>query len=410
MNNEIIRLNLENEMDLILAHKRSIRLGSLLNLSVPGQTGFTTAISECCREAIEKAGHGLLIIQIAKDDNRFYLVATIRYKDAKDTDNTKPLSRSRIRFSPLEYAKKLVNQFIVYVDESYSYIELRITIPRSTRLTPEKIEEIAGYFRNENPSTPYEQVKLKKEELNRLASEQEEQLIRSRYVNEKKTEFLSIASHELKTPLTTIKAFTQLALAEGDQCSENVRMYLSKINTQTDKLNKLIQQLLDVSKVETGQLDFTMEDTSMNSYIQDTISLMSKSIPTHTIHTHLKEDVIARIDKLRLEQVFSNILVNAAKYSQEATPILVTTSLLHADKMLCISIRDEGIGMSEQNIRRVFEKFFRAEEIARSYSGLGMGLYIASRIITGHGGRIWIDSELDVGSTFHFSIPFLRLA
>jgi signal transduction histidine kinase len=78
--------------------------------------------------------------------------------------------------------------------------------------------------------------------------------------------------------------------------------------------------------------------------------------------------------------------------------------------MIRISVVDEGIGMSEQNIRRVFEKFFRAEEIVRSYSGLGMGLYIASKIINAHGGRIWIDSQLDVGSTFHFSIPYLRAA
>jgi signal transduction histidine kinase len=123
----------------------------------------------------------------------------------------------------------------------------------------------------------------------------------------------------------------------------------------------------------------------------------------------MKEDVIARVDRLRLEQVFSNILVNAAKYSTEKTPILVSAAV-DSDKMLRVSVTDEGIGMSEQNIRRVFEKFFRADEISRSYSGLGMGLYIASKIITGHGGRIWIESKLDVGSTFHFTVPYVRIS
>jgi signal transduction histidine kinase len=297
----------------------------------------------------------------------------------------------------------------MYTDDFLNNIELRINIPQSRRLTEEKIAEITNYFKNENPSSPYEQVKRKKEELNKIASEQEEQLIRSRYVNEKKTEFLSIASHELKTPLTTIKAFTQLALAEGDGCSETIRMYLSKINLQADKLNKLIQQLLDISKVEAGQMDFTLEEVPMNSYIHETVALLAKSIPTNPILIDLKEDVIAGIDRLRLEQVFSNILVNAAKYSKERTPIRIT-SAVEPGNWLRISIRDEGIGMSEQNMRRVFEKFFRAEEIARSYSGLGMGLYIASRIIDGHRGRIWIDSELDAGSTFHFTIPYLRMA
>lgn len=405
MTQEIIRLNLENEMDLILAHKRAIRLGGMLNLSVSSQTSFTTAISECCREAIEKGGFGLLIVQIVKEENKTSLVATVRYKDS---GNISPTSASR--FSAIEYAKKLVHQFIVYVDDFFhNNIELQVTIPRSKELTSARIEEISDLFRLDSPTTPYEQVKLKKDALNKIASEQEEQLIRSRYVDEKKTEFLSIASHELKTPLTTIKAFAQLALLEGDQCSENVRMYLSRISMQSDKLHKLVQQLLDVSKVEAGQLDFNLEETSMNSYIQETVTLLSKSIPTHPIHIELEQDVVARIDRLRLEQVFSNILVNAAKYSQENKPIYVRCSLLHQENALCISIRDEGIGMSEQNIRRVFDKFFRANEISHSYSGLGMGLYIASKIITGHNGRIWIDSQLDIGSTFHFSIPFLQL-
>jgi signal transduction histidine kinase len=401
MNYEVTRLSLENEMDLVLGHKRSIRLGEMVNLSVTSQTSFTTAISECGREVLERTGAGLLIVTIDRDRDKAFLVATIRYRDAGNPHAS--------THGALEYARRLVSHFSVYTEELLNNIELRIPIPRPTRLTDAKIQAIVESFKKENPSSPYEQVKLKKEELNRIASEQEEQLIRSRYVNEKKTEFLSIASHELKTPLTTIKAFTQLALIEGENLPETIKMYLEKINLQSEKLNKLVQQLLDISKVETGQLDFAMEEVPMNTYIRDTVSLISKSIPTHSVLVELKEEVVARIDKLRLEQVFSNLLVNAAKYSQEHTAIRIVTRV-EAGKILRISVTDEGIGMSEQNIKRVFEKFFRAEEIARSYSGLGMGLYIASKIINAHGGKIWIDSELDVGSTFHFTIPYSRVA
>jgi signal transduction histidine kinase len=400
MTYEVTRLSLENEMDLVLGHKRSIRLGELLNLSVASQTSFTTAISECCREVLERTGNGLLIVTIIREREKAFLTATIRYKDTGDQHPS--------TYGSLDYAKRLVTHFSVYTEEFLNNIELRINIPRPNRLTDARILAIIETFKNENPSSPYEQVKLRKDELNKIASEQEEQLIRSKYVNEKKTEFLSIASHELKTPLTTIKAFTQLAMIEGENLPENIRMYLNKIHLQSEKLFKLIQQLLDISKVESGQLDFAMEDVPMNAYIRDTVSLIAKSIPTHPIFIDVKEEVIARVDKLRLEQVFSNLLVNAAKYSKERSPIRVF-SALEPGKMLRISVRDEGIGMSEQNIRRVFEKFFRAEEIVRSYSGLGMGLYIASKIINAHGGRIWIDSELDVGSTFHFSLPYVRI-
>ena len=402
MNYEITRLSMENEMDLVLAHKRSIRLGELLNLSVPSQTSFTTAISECCREVLERTGSGLLVVEIKQESAKSFLAATIRYADPGNLNPPTP--------GALEYARRLVTHFTVYQEELLNNIELRINIPRPARLTGDRINQIIETFKQVNPGSPYEQVKLKKDELKRIAAEQEEQLIRSRYVNEKKTEFLSIASHELKTPLTTIKAFTQLAMTEGSSLPENVQMYLSKINLQTDKLYKLVQQLLDISKVESGQLDFTMEEVPMNAYIRDTVSLLAKSIPTHPIFIEaVAEDVIARIDKLRLEQVFSNLIINAAKYSGERSPIRVYAAV-EPGKVLRISVRDEGIGMSEQNIRRVFDKFFRAEEIVRSYSGLGMGLYIASKIINAHGGRIWIDSKLDVGSTFHFTIPYVKTA
>jgi len=399
MNYEITRLTLENEMDLVLGHKRSIRLGELLNLSIASQTSFTTAISECCRVVLERTGSGMLIVTIVRDGDKTFLSATIRYKDARN--------EAASSFGSLDYAKRLVTYFSVYTEEFLNNIELRITIPRAARLTDGKIQQIIEHFKKESPTSPYEQVKLKKDELNRIATEQEEQLIRSRYVNEKKTEFLSIASHELKTPLTTIKAFTQLAMIEGEDLPENIKMYLTRINLQSEKLYKLVQQLLDISKVESGQLDFAMEEVPMNGYIHDTVALIAKTIPTHTVFIELGEEVVARIDKLRLEQVFSNLLINAAKYSKEGSPIRVTTMLDHG-KTLRVSVKDVGIGMSEQNIKRVFEKFFRAEEISRSYSGLGMGLYIASKIVNAHGGRIWIDSELDIGSTFHFSLPCVR--
>ena len=386
-------------MDLVLGHKRSIRLGEMLSLSVASQTSFTTAISECCREVLERTGSGLLIVTILREKDKAFLTATIRYRDAA--------TGATVRNEALEFARRLVPNFSTYTEEFLNNIELRMSIPRPARLTEGKILPIIAAFKKDNPTSPYEKVKLRKDELKQIALEQEEQLIRSRYVNEKKTEFLSIASHELKTPLTTIKAFAQLAILEGEELPENIKMYLSKIHLQSEKLNKLVQQLLDISKVESGQLDFAMEEVQMNGYIRDTIGLISKSIPANPVSVDLGDEVIARIDRLRLEQVFSNLLVNAAKYSKERSPILVST-MLDADKMLRVSVRDEGIGMSDLNIQRVFEKFFRAEEISRSHSGLGMGLYIASKIVHAHGGRIWIDSKLDVGSTFHFSLPYLR--
>src|SRR3569833_2076397 len=165
MKYEITRLNIENEMDLVVAHKRSIRLGDSLNLSISNQTTFTTAISECCREVIEKAGAGILIIQVAKEDDRYCLQAIVRYKDPGNNLSGR---------STLDYAKKLVNQLRVYADDTLTNIELKINIPRSARLSDARIREIIDFFRKDYPDTPYEQVEQRKEEYSRLASGQEE--------------------------------------------------------------------------------------------------------------------------------------------------------------------------------------------------------------------------------------------
>src|SRR5579863_7464603 len=164
MNYEITRLSLENEMDLVLGHKRSIRLGELLNLSVASQTSFTTAISECCREVLERTGSGLLIVEIMQEPDKTFLTATIRYTDPGTVQPT--------TIGALDYAKRLVTHFSIYHKEFLNNIELRINIPRPARLTEGKIRQIIETFGKDNPSSPYEQIKLKKEELKKIATEQ----------------------------------------------------------------------------------------------------------------------------------------------------------------------------------------------------------------------------------------------
>src|ERR1700753_2405761 len=151
MNYEITRLSLENEMDLVLGHKRAIRLGELLNLSAPSQTSFTTAISECCREVLERTGSGLLVVEILQEAGKASLVATIRYTDPSKGG---PPAYG----NALDYARRLVTHFSVYQEEFVSNIELRINIPRPARLTDQKIVQIVDAFKKENPSSPYEQV------------------------------------------------------------------------------------------------------------------------------------------------------------------------------------------------------------------------------------------------------------
>ncbi|RZK93071.1 MAG: HAMP domain-containing histidine kinase [Pedobacter sp.] len=240
--------------------------------------------------------------------------------------------------------------------------------------------------------------------LNKIAGEQEEEIRRSKIIDEQKTEFISIASHEIKTPITVIKAYAQIAKKAKDDNSQFLKEIVEKIDFQSSKLLSLVQQLLDVSKIENGSLIYSMEQVSICSFILEMASIMRHILPNHELITELCEDVDVRIDKLRMEQVFSNILGNAAKYSEKNTVIKITSILDEGFVKICVS--DQGIGMSTGGMKSIFEKFYRNEDVIRTHAGLGMGLYITSKIVTDHGGKIWVTSDEGLGSRFYFTVPF----
>jgi signal transduction histidine kinase len=385
----VVTVTLENEMDLVLIQKRCGRLADLLFLTMSGKATFTTAVTEICREIIEETNLGVLDLAIDYAQKKYSLVATAHY----------PTEFNSIeKEDGINYARKLVSSFSTISDDRISSLQLRLTLPRSAGLDEQRINFITAYFENEEPLNAYDEIKRK----NTL---QEEQLKEWRFINDKKSEFLSIASHELKTPLTTVKAYTQLALlSDNKECSDTVRKYLQKIEAQTNKINGLIQQLLDVSKLEAGIFYLKPDKVAFKEFIEDIVSVHKHVLPQNTLELVVKDDCEITIDKLRIEQVISNILMNASKYSAPKSTIHI--SAFCNDNYMQIEIRDEGIGMAAKAQQNVFEKFFREESNSIQYSGLGMGLYIASRIIEQHKGKIWLESEKDKGSTFYFTLPF----
>jgi len=131
---------------------------------------------------------------------------------------------------------------------------------------------------------------------------------------------------------------------------------------------------------------------------------MQRILPNHRLIPQLCEDVMITADVLRLEQVFSNLLGNAAKYSEKNTDIRVFTTL-DAGGYITITIADQGRGISAHNMQSIFDKFYRAKDVLKSHTGLGMGLYVTSKIVTDHGGKIWAESEEGKGSAFYFTLP-----
>jgi signal transduction histidine kinase len=152
-------------------------------------------------------------------------------------------------------------------------------------------------------------------------------------------------------------------------------------------------------------LEYKMESTDFNSYLHQTIEDLKHLIPYHKLHTNFALTMTLSIDQLRIEQVLSNLLSNAAKYSAHQTNIYINTCVEEDARLVVLSVTDEGIGIDEEGLIKVFEKFHRQAEVIGKQSGLGMGMYIASEIIHAHSGKIWVDSKKGIGSTFYISLP-----
>ena len=220
----------------------------------------------------------------------------------------------------------------------------------------------------------------------------------------KKDEFISIASHELKTPLTSVKGYVQLlarSIDKGDVST--VKKHLHKAQLQLEKLNELIADLLDISKIESGKLKFNKQHFIMDDLLNNIIEVMHQSNPDFTITKtgSVREPVFA--DEMRIEQVIINFLTNAIKYSPGTSEVKINVKL--ENDRVYVGVRDYGIGIGPEQQKSVFEKFYRVEETSPHFQGLGIGLYISAEIIRRHGGEVGVSSTLGEGSEFHFSIP-----
>ncbi|RZK77528.1 MAG: hybrid sensor histidine kinase/response regulator, partial [Pedobacter sp.] len=225
-----------------------------------------------------------------------------------------------------------------------------------------------------------------------------------RQAERKKDEFISIASHELKTPLTSVKGYMQLlerSIDKGDTAT--VKKHLGKAQVQLEKLNDLIADLLDISKIESGKLKFNKKHFSIDELLDSVIDIIHQSSPEFKITRNGKVAREIYADEMRIEQVVINFLTNAIKYSPGTNEIQINLSN-RGDKVY-LGVKDFGIGIAPEQQKCVFDKFYRVEETAIHFQGLGIGLYISAEIIRRHGGEVGVNSKLDEGSEFYFILP-----
>ena len=227
-----------------------------------------------------------------------------------------------------------------------------------------------------------------------------------RTIEKQKEEFIGVASHELKTPVTSIKGYTEILYEtlneKGDHDSAKM---LLKMDHQVDKLTKLIKDLLDVTKITEGQLMLKQEEYDLSALITEVCSDMQMTTKRHKIVLELDNTKPLTGDPYRISQVITNLVSNAIKYSPQADKIFIKTTANENEITVCV--QDFGIGISEEMQRRLFARFFRViDDSTSTFPGLGLGLFISTEIIKRHHGHIWVESAPNKGSSFCFSLPF----
>lgn len=226
-------------------------------------------------------------------------------------------------------------------------------------------------------------------------------------------EFFAIASHELKTPLTSLKLQIQIhqrAIERQDPLAltqEKVSQLLYKNSSQLQRLNRLVEDMLDISRIRTGKLSLKKERCEISTILKDILSRSREQFLAcgsgEPIVT-MEGEAYGHWDNLRIEQVISNVINNAIRYGL-GNPIAINLAQ-HRDRV-CISVTDKGMGIAPEDEKRIFQRFERGK-LTREVSGLGLGLFISKQIIDAHSGNIWIESKLGEGTTFHIELPLLE--
>jgi len=222
-------------------------------------------------------------------------------------------------------------------------------------------------------------------------------------LNRLKSEFVSLVSHEFRTALVGISGFSEM-IRDEDVSLDEAKVYAGDINKDAERLNRMINDMLDLDRIEAGRLTLHHQTVDMNTLLEDAVDRARASSARHTFTCNLAvEKPVVQADPDRIAQVLSNLLSNAIKYSPDGGDIAVTS--LARDGVVEVSVHDHGVGIAPEFVDRLFSRYERYEKSASKIIGTGLGLAISRQIVEMHGGKIWVESKQGDGSDFRFTIP-----
>jgi signal transduction histidine kinase len=231
-----------------------------------------------------------------------------------------------------------------------------------------------------------------------------------------KDSFLSSVSHEFRTPLTSIRSFAEILLHYDDETPETRKEFLGIIHVESERLTRLINDFLDLSKIQAGKMVYNDQPVSVEEIIRDVMKSQHQVLQEKSLSTGLDVDAdlpIVSADRDRIQQVITNLLANAIKFSSEGSEIRIQVEVLkgkrtgEARDWIKVSVSDQGVGIEEKEFDRIFDKFSQISEDKpeQKPGGTGLGLPICKEIVCNYGGNIWVESQRGAGSTFSFTLP-----
>ena len=220
-------------------------------------------------------------------------------------------------------------------------------------------------------------------------------------------DFVANVSHELRTPLTTIKGYAE-TLLDGALKEDQAFQFVQVIKRHTDRLTKIVEDLLMLSRIETREFQLKSEVVCVRDFIDDMIDFVKEPAERKKIslsRDEIPSSLVVRADRSYLEQILINLLDNAVKYTPEGGRVIVS-AVEKGSKEIQFSIADNGIGISKEDLSRIFERFYRVDKgRSKELGGTGLGLSIVKHLVQAHGGRVWVESQMGKGSTFYFTLP-----
>lgn len=232
-----------------------------------------------------------------------------------------------------------------------------------------------------------------------------EDVTEKKHIEQQKDDFISIASHELKTPVTSMKAYAQLLQKHPlITTDKNASGMLDKMDEQMNRLTELVASFMHVYEMRTGKLRLKKQLFNLEEHISEVVGNFQYTISSHIVERNENESVDIYADKARIHQVLVNLISNAIKYSPESDKVIV--SQIKEGDNVTVSVQDFGMGIPKEEQHKIYGRFVRAKgKREGDIPGLGLGLFISTEIVKQHGGKLWVNSEEGVGSTFFFSLP-----